>query len=354
MWTRLSLILLAVVALLTSHSATLAQTANIGSVTQIKGSSEVVRKTRKIPTQPRLPVQQMDNVRTGNGRVEITFVDNTKVKLTEQSKLVIDDFVYDGSPAKGKMALRFASGTARFVTGSMGKKGINLRTPTATIAVRGTDFTTTVDEMGKSLFILLPDEDGNIGEITVSNNAGTVILNKAFQSTMVLTADTAPSKPVILNLDLNMIDNMLIVSPPEVVQEEDVVDKRANILDLSELDVDFLKNDELEKNDINNDDLSIDRLDVNFFDDELEYSQGGETSKDGVRLVGTNFGLDRTTNINTFVEQVTIQFTRIQNNTASILTEKSSNLNISFTDNGRTNIIQLNDGGSNIIVVQQN
>ena len=341
-------------ALLTSHSATLAQTASIGSVTQLKGPSEVVRKTKKIPTQPRLPVQQMDNVRTGNGRVEITFVDNTKVKLTEQSKLVIDDFVYDANPAKGKMALRFASGTARFVTGSMGKKGINLRTPTATIAVRGTDFTTTVDEMGKSLFILLPDEDGNIGEITVSNSAGTVLLNKAFQSTIVLTADTAPSKPVILNLDLNMIDNMLIVSPPEVVQEEDVVDKRANILDLSELDVDFLKNDELEKNDINNDDLSIDRLDVNFFDDELEYSEGGEASKDGVRLVGTNFGLDRTTNINTFVEQVTIQFTRIQNNTASILTEKSSNLNISFTDNGRTNIIQLNDGGSNIIVVQQN
>jgi hypothetical protein len=147
---------------------------------------------------------------------------------------------------------------------------------------------------------------------------------------------------------------MLIVSPPEVVQEQDMVDKKANILDLSELDVDFLRNDELEKNDINNDDLSIDRLDVNFFDDELEYSEGGEASKDGVRLVGTNFGLDRTTNINTFVEQVTIQFTRIQNNTASILTEKSSNLNISFTDNGRTNIIQLNDGGSNIIVVQQN
>ena len=341
-------------ALLTSHSATLAQTANIGSVTQIKGPSEVVRKARKIPTQPRLPVQQMDNVRTGNGRVEITFVDNTKVKLTEQSKLVIDDFVYDGTPAKGKMALRFASGTARFVTGSMGKKGINLRTPTATVAVRGTDFTTTVDEMGKSLFILLPDEDGNIGEITVSNSAGTVLLNKAFQSTIVLTADTAPSKPVILNLDLNMIDNMLIVSPPEVVEEEDVVDKRANILDLSELDVDFLKNDELEKNDINNDELSINRLDVSFFDDELEFSEGGENSKDGVRLVGTSFGFDSSTKIFTFVEQVTIQFTRIQNNTASILTEKSSNLNISFTDNGRTNIIQLNDGGSNIIVSQQN
>lgn len=296
----------------------------------------------------------MDNVRTGNGRIEITFLDNTKVKLTEQSKLIIDDFVYDGTPAKGKMALKFASGTARFVTGSMGKKGINLRTPTATVAVRGTDFTTTVDEMGRSLFILLPDEEGDIGEITVSNGAGTVILNKAFQSTMVLTADTPPSKPVILNLDLNMIDNMLIITPPDVEEEEDMIDKKANILDLSELDIDFLKNDELEKNDINNDDLSINRLDVDFFEDDLTYSEGGEASKDGIRLIGTNFGLDNTTKIYTFVEQVTIQFTRIQNNTASILTEKIANLNISFTDNGKTNIIQLNDGGSNIIVSQQN
>jgi len=341
------------VVLLTSHNA-IAATANIGSVTELRGPSEVVRKTQKIPTQPRLPVQKMDNVRTGNGRIEITFVDNTKVKLTEQSKLVIDDFVYDGDASKGKMNLRFASGTARFVTGSMGKKGINLKTPTATIAVRGTDFTTTVDEMGKSLFILLPEENGHVGQITVSNSAGTVILDKAFQSTIVLTADTPPTKPVILNLDLSMIDNMLIVSPPDVVKQQDIVDKRANILDLSELDIDFLKNDELEKNDINDNDLSINRLDVNFFEDDLTYSEGGEVTKDNIRLIGTNFGLDSTTKIYTFVEQVTIQFTRIQNNTASILTEKTSNLNISFTDNGKTNIIQLNDGGSSIIVSQQN
>ena len=124
--------------------------------------------------------------------------------------------------------------------------------------------------------------------------------------------------------------------------------------DLSELDIDFLKNDELEKNDINNDELSINRLDVNFFEDDLTYSEGSEVTKDNVRLIGTNFGLDGTTKIYTFVEQVTIQFTRIQNNTASILTEKTSNLNISFTDNGKTNLIQLNDGGSIIIVSQQN
>ena len=106
----------------------------------------------------------MDRVQTGNGRVEITFVDNTNVKVTEHSKLVIDDFVYSGKPSTSKMALRFASGTMRFKTGNgVSKSNINLRTPTATIAVRGTDFTSTVDDFGKSLVILLPEEDGTVG-----------------------------------------------------------------------------------------------------------------------------------------------------------------------------------------------
>ena len=297
-----------------------------------------------------------DNVRTGNGRVEITFADSTKVKLTEQSKLVIDDFVYDGNkPKSGRMALKFASGTARFVTGNMGKQSIKLKTPTATIAVRGTDFTTTVDETGKSLFILLPEEDGTVGQIIVSNNAGTVILTKAFQSTIVATADSPPSKPVILKLDLNMIDNMMIVTPPEEDPEfiEDV-DQRANILDLTELDVDFLKDDSLETNDIEMSTIDVDILGANFFEDEITDKSMDEQTKDDVRLVGTSFGKDPSTQVNAFIEQALIQFFRSVNNTAVISADKTSNINISITDNGKTNSFQLNDGGSTTIIITQN
>lgn len=191
----------------------------------------MVRKAKPIATAPRLPIQSMDTVRTGAGRVKIVFVDQSTVSVTEQSKLVIDSFVYDPNPKKSKMALKFASGTVRFATGKgMPKSNINLRTPSATIAVRGTDFTSTVDDFGKSLIILLPEEDGSVGEITVSNAAGTVILNRAFQATMVDTFDSVPSKPVILNLTLDMIDNMMIVSPPEEKAEEvEQRDSRAQI-----------------------------------------------------------------------------------------------------------------------------
>ena len=48
----------------------------------------------------------MDDVRTEAGRVAITFEDDSTVKLTEHSKLVIDEYIYDPDPSKSKMALK--------------------------------------------------------------------------------------------------------------------------------------------------------------------------------------------------------------------------------------------------------
>ena len=64
------------------------------------------------------------------------------------------------------------------------KANISVTTPTAQIAIRGTNFTTTIDELGRTLVILLPDEDGVTpsGEIDVSNEGGTITLTKDFRS----------------------------------------------------------------------------------------------------------------------------------------------------------------------------
>ena len=95
----------------------------------------------------------------------------------KEEKVIIDDFIYNaGDPDTSKLTLNMASGTARFITGKLGrinKNNIRIRTPSATIAIRGTDFTTTVDELGRSLIILLPNEDGtSSGEITVETWSG--------------------------------------------------------------------------------------------------------------------------------------------------------------------------------------
>jgi hypothetical protein len=196
-----------------------------------------------------------DAVVTANSKVGITFDDNSTVKITEQSKLVIDNFVYD--PARGdasKVGLKLAMGTARFASGQIAKanpQAVNIETPTATVGVRGTDFSMTVDEIGRSLVILLPscpvgfkdiEKDCKTGQIFVKTDMGVVHLTKPFQSTMVNSRESAPGKPNILQLTENQINNMLILTKPKQVAE-DVTSR--NILDNNELDKDLLRFDAL-------------------------------------------------------------------------------------------------------------
>lgn len=351
----------ALVALWLSTSVTPAALANIGNVTQARGNSEVVKKTVKVPSRLQLPIAKMDRVQTGNGRVEIKFIDDSTVKVTEHSKLVIDDFVYSGKPSTSRMALKFASGTARFATGQSGKMNkanINLRTPTATIGVRGTDFAATVDDFGKSLVILLPEPDGSVGEITVSNAAGFVVLTKAFQATIVSTADSKPSRPVILNLTLDMVDNMLIVSPAEEADTgEDTGETRSNILDLSELDIDFLAKDDLKEDQLASSDLDINAIDANFLgEDFLDDSlAGGDcVTREGTKLCGTTFGLDNVTQITSILSGDSIRLVRTLSTTVDVRFKKDENKTLYIDSSGKSFLIEINDpAGGTIINVKQ-
>jgi len=320
-----------------------------------------VKKTTKVTTRPQLPVDKMDKVQTGNGRVEIKFVDDSTVKVTEHSKLVIDDFVYSGKPSTSRMALKFASGTVRFATGQSGKmnkSNINLKTPTATIAVRGTDFASTVDDFGKSLIVLLPEADGSVGEITVSNAAGMVILTKAFQATVVTTADSRPSRPVILYLTLDQIDNMLIVAPAdEVKTDEDASDPKANLLDLSELDIDFLAKDDLKEDKLASSELDINAIDANFLgEDFLDNSLGTDNcaTRDGTKLCGTTYGLDNTTQITSILSGDSIRLVRTLSTTVDVRFKKDENKTLYIDSNGKSFLIEINDpAGGTIINVKQ-
>lgn len=338
--------------------------ASIGQISDLKGTSEVVREKSKLDGKLALPIEQMDNVQTGNGRLEIKFVDDSTVKVTEHSKLIIDDFVYSGKPATSKMALKFASGTVRFATGQTGKmdkSNINLQTPTATIAVRGTDFASTVDDFGKSLVILLPEEDGTVGEITVSNAAGSVILTKAFQATIVSTMDSRPTKPVILSMSLDQIDNMLIVSPPQEDKKSvEIQDKRANILDLSELDIDYLKDNSLDNNDLADSDLAIDALRNDYLGEDFlaNNSLGGDvcSTKDNVKLCNTKYGFDPTTQITSILSGDYIRIVRTLNFTADFTFKKDAGKTLIINSNGKSYLVEINDpaGGTKITVNQSN
>ena len=339
--------------------------AEIGDVTELNGQVQILRDesyTAKLD----FGIQQNDNVQTNVGRVGITFLDDSVVRLTEHSKLTIDEYVFDPNPSKSKLALNFASGTARFVTGALGridKENISITTPTANIAIRGTDFTCTVDELGRSLIILLPDVNGlSSGEILVTTSMGTVTLNQPYQATTTEVFEARPSSPVILDLSLDLIDNMLIVNPPKenISLEEQSSSNNKNILDIDYLEFEELDQDALAEDNLEFTELDINFLDVNFFEDllaiveELDMLKEEELkSQIGSSIQGTSIGQDLETQITTILQGEVISFRREVQQKARIDIDGSNGYTIIFIQDGVTNTIKVNGGGTSTITIKQ-
>jgi len=352
---------------LLSQTQLLHSSVDIGSISELRGNAQVLRD-KPYGAELEFNIQQMDDVRTEAGRVAITFEDSSTVKLTEHSKLVIDEYIYDPDPSKSKMALKFASGTARFITGKFNNKNnISIKTPTADIAIRGTDFTCTVDELGRSLVILLPDENGiSSGEIIVATAMGSVTLNKPYQATTVSVYENNPTKPVTLDISLDLIDNMLIVNPPQETEqsiEETRTQSSVDYLEFDDLDVDYLAEDFLDAEaDLEFTELDINYLDVNFLEDLLnvidalaiekeedQLKQGGV----GVRIVGTEIGQDKDTQITTIVTGQNITLTRTVNQSAKLNLDSSNSYTVILIQDGVANTVKVNGGSSTTITITQ-
>ena len=251
--------------------------ASIGEVTIHNGSAVIDRQNgdKDIEVEKELDVFSYDTVKTGKGQVGIKFIDDTRVDVTAHSKLIIDEFVYDPNTNTGKLSLKATLGTVRYASGQIAKnsaQNVEIKTPTATIAVRGTDFAMTVNEIGGSTIVLLPSCNGNgqcyVGEIEVQTDAGFVIMNQAFQATQVDTTESKPLKPVLLNLDEDMINNLLIVAQPKEIEDQVEEEKKLKQV-ANALDIDFLKFDDLEVDLLEAEEEEFTGLDVDFFDQDF-------------------------------------------------------------------------------------
>jgi hypothetical protein len=210
--------------------------ADIGSVTEASGTAIIKRGKDTIQIVKGTEIKTNDKVETKNGKVKIVFKDDTNVTVTESSSLVIDDFVYDPKSGAGKLGLKAAAGTVRYVSGAIAKdpKNVKINTPTAAIAVRGTDFVMAVSETGASMIMLMPtceiEQNVNLkgltcgsGAIDVETPAGIVKLNRPYQATLVETLNGVPSPAVIVALNGMTIGNNLMVNPPRTTTGVSVV-----------------------------------------------------------------------------------------------------------------------------------
>jgi len=349
---------------------------SIGDIIEQTGLAALTRNQQDIDAYVDQEILLYDLLNTGNGRLAIEFLDNSNLRLTEHSRVLIDEVIYDPNPDKSKMVMRFAMGTARFtsgMSGNMNKANIDIQTPTAQIGIRGTDFTTTIDELGRSLIVLLPDANGIAsGEITVTNEGGVVTLNEAFQATMVSTISTPPVKPVtIQNVTVAQIDNLFIVAPPaevtQAVQETRTENSSTNILtadflEFNELETDYLKEDK----DWTFSELDIDLLDVDFLQDMLAIIEEADLLDrkkgkkipgfENVDVTGTTPGFDKDSQYNTIIDDSgQIWFYREVTGIISIKLPIEANASIRSITDEKESLITVGDGEAiNIIITQVN
>ena len=261
-------------------------------------------------------------------------------------------------------------GTARYASGQIAKNNpqqVAIKTPTATIAVRGTDFSMTVDELGRSLVILLPSCDSKgcvTGAIEVSNLAGVVLLDVPYQATLVSSTSSPPSQPVVVKLDQANINNMLIISrPPEVKDDTQAgtSKKEKSILDFNALDVDLLKYSKLDENKLDNN-RELDRNDLNT--DLLAYNALNELDRQNASLLSdeldipvlpgysANKPMGLLYYFNDDASKVTLYKAGTHNATVTFDTTRSATYTL--IQDGQTIIQNVNKGSTSTIIVTQN
>jgi hypothetical protein len=344
--------------------------AGIGKVTEQTGPTEILRDKKSIPSSLNTGVEMNDTISTAKAKAELTFEDKTTVKLTEHSKMIIDDFVYDPKKGSGKLALNMALGTARYASGQIAKNNpqqVAIKTPTASIAVRGTDFSMTVDELGRSLVMLLPSCDSKgcvTGAIEVSNLAGVVLLDVPYQATLVNSQNTPPSAPTVVKIDQANINNMLIISKPTEINEDTkagVSKKEKSLLDFNALDVDLLKYSKLDENKLD-DNKSLDRNDLNV--DLLDFYTQNELDRQNATLLGdeldipvlpgysANKAMGLMYYFNDDQSKVTVYKAATHNATATFDTTR--NVTYTLIQDGQTIIQNVNKGATSIVTITQN
>jgi trimeric autotransporter adhesin len=127
------------------------------------------------------PVYLNEVVHTGkHSSTALLFLDKTRLQVGASSDLVLDRYVYDPGSNIGSVAVTFSSGIFRFVTGKMkNKDGYDLRTPSGTMAIRGTKLIVYVDEKGNTITYV------EVGEGTATSCGGTSDDVRAGQSAVV-------------------------------------------------------------------------------------------------------------------------------------------------------------------------
>ena len=153
-----------------------------GMVLSVVNGAWLERGGQKQAVQSKDTVLVNDVVSTdGNGKVQILFNDNTVVAIGNNSSIAIADFVFDDTAKKASFSAQMTQGVARFVTGKVverNRDGFSVKTPSATVGIRGTTFAVEVSSAGVTDVIGLSINPAFPVSVTNSATGTTDVIDK--------------------------------------------------------------------------------------------------------------------------------------------------------------------------------
>lgn len=136
---RASLLLVSSIALVASSAS-----AEIARIKASSGPATVERGANHLPAKPGQSLLAGDWLVTGkDGRISLTFIDNTRFAVGPNSRVAVSKFEYDRTRQQGSFLTQVDRGSLAVVSGKIAKSGrdaMQVRTPNSLLGVRGTRF----------------------------------------------------------------------------------------------------------------------------------------------------------------------------------------------------------------------
>lgn len=152
---RTSLILCLVAIVAAAPLAARADAPEVGKSVVVENEVSIVSGAETHALLKDAVVRQDEVVVTSkNASAEIELLDKTKLAVGPEAKIVLDKFVYDAGAAPGSISINLTKGAFRFITGLSPKTSYVIKTPTASMGIRGTVFDVFVAENGETAVLL--------------------------------------------------------------------------------------------------------------------------------------------------------------------------------------------------------
>ena len=122
---------------------------HVAIVKSVTGAVEVVRSDEKLPAEPGMQLIRADKIVSGSeSEAGIVFIDGTLITVGSSTEIEVSEYLFEPKEAKYDFLLYVKKGSAIYSSGRLGKlapDAVNLKTPRATVGIRGTRFIVKVE-----------------------------------------------------------------------------------------------------------------------------------------------------------------------------------------------------------------